>query len=400
MKQRVIVIGHGYTSRLGVIRALGRAGYEVTVIVIMLNKRNGKPDTTRPIDSYSKYVDHIHYCPPDKDRLIALLLEKCVEEGPKAILFPDSDFSAAAIDLNQKKLEEHFLFPHIDHTPGAVVVWMNKLRQKELARQVGLNVARGEVIEVADGDYRIPSGLSYPCFPKPLATLVGAKTGLGRCDTEQQLRKSIDALVRRSSTISILVEEYKHIDQEFALMGVSDGTTVHIPGILRISSLASGTHYGVAIKGEIIPIEGFEDLLESFKVFVRETSYVGIFDIDFYRSGSRFYFCEMNFRYGGSGYAYTRSGVNLPAMFVHAINGESIDTSVMVKDKAVYLNERMCLDDWYKGYITTREFKTLLRSRDISFIADEEDPEPERMFRKLILQNGFKRIIKKCLGRK
>ena len=248
--------------------------------------------------------------------------------------------------------------------------------------------------------YRIPSGLSYPCFPKPLATLVGAKTGLGRCDTEQQLRKSIDALVRRSSTISILVEEYKHIDQEFALMGVSDGTTVHIPGILRISSLASGTHYGVAIKGEIIPIEGFEDLLESFKVFVRETSYVGIFDIDFYRSGSRFYFCEMNFRYGGSGYAYTRSGVNLPAMFVHAINGESIDTSVMVKDKAVYLNERMCLDDWYKGYITTREFKTLLRSRDISFIADEEDPEPERMFRKLILQNGFKRIIKKCLGRK
>lgn len=38
MKQKVVVIGHGYTSRLGVIRALGKAGYEV-IVVDMLTTR-------------------------------------------------------------------------------------------------------------------------------------------------------------------------------------------------------------------------------------------------------------------------------------------------------------------------------------------------------------------------
>ena len=32
MKQKVIVIGRNYTSRLGMIRAVGMAGYDVTVI--------------------------------------------------------------------------------------------------------------------------------------------------------------------------------------------------------------------------------------------------------------------------------------------------------------------------------------------------------------------------------
>jgi len=396
-KQKVVVIGHGYTSRLGVIRALGRSGYDVIVVVMVVNKKRGKPDTTPPIDTFSKYVSEVYYCMPDTDQLISLLLENCVDETQKVVLFPDSDVSAAAIDLNQDKLAPHFLFPHIDHTTGGVVNWMSKSKQKRAAAKLGLNVAKGVVIDVVFGEYELPSSISYPCFPKPLKSLVGAKSGLGRCDNEQQLRRAIDLMVKRCPTIPVLVEEYKEIEGEFALLGVSDGVNVHIPGILHVLSLASGGHFGVATRGEILPNEGFESLIEGFKAFVKETHFVGLFDIDFYKSGGKYYFCEMNFRYGGSGYAYTKSGVNLPEMCVRILLGDPVDSSAFVHQKATYVNERMLFDDWYNGFISTKMFRDMQQGCDISFVNDEDDSRPQRRFKKEICRSGIRRFIKRCL---
>lgn len=398
MKQKVIVIGHGYTSRLGVIRALGRAGYDVGMIAIIVSKRRGKSDMTPPIDSYSKYITSIHYCLPDGDSLISLLLNKCIDDTQKVILIPDSDFSAAVIDLNQEKLHRHFLFPHIHNTPGAVVSWMNKYRQKEAARNAGLNVAKGSVVEVVNGEYILPDTIQYPCFPKPLLTLIGAKNGLGRCDSEQDLRRAIDVLTKRVSTISILVEEYKRIEEEYALLGISDGQNVHIPGILHITSLASGSHYGVARRGEILPVEGFEGVLDKFRSLVRESEFTGVFDIDFYKSNGRYYFCEMNFRYGGSGYAYTQSGVNLPAIFAEMIQGKPLNASAFVEKRATFINERMCLDDWYCGFLSTNVFRAFRKDCDISFIEAEDDLRPGRRFKRQVWKVGGKRLLKKCFG--
>lgn len=400
MKQKVVVIGHGYTSRLGVIRALGRTGYEVIVIVMMVNKRKGKPDSSRPIDCYSKYVSQIHYCLPESEKLIDLLLEKCVDSNQKVVIIPDSDMSAAAIDLNQDRLEKHFLFPQINHRQGEVVDWMSKIRQKETALKVGLNVVRGKVVEVIDGAYSLPSQITYPCFPKPLATLVGAKTGLGKCENEKDLHKSINLLIKRYPSISVLVEEYKKIDVEQALMGISDGHNVLIPGIIHTTSLAMGGHFGVAKRGIIEPCDDYEELLDGFKAFVRETGFVGIFDIDFFKSEGKYYFCEMNFRYGGSGYAYTAMGVNLPAMFVRMITEEApIDDKALITKSATFVNERMCLEDWYHGFISRGEYKSLLRESDISFVTDDEDTLPGRMYKKMVRVMGLKRIAKRCLGK-
>lgn len=401
MKQKVVVIGHGYTSRLGVIRALGRAGYEVIVIVMTFLKKDGKEAiVSKPIDCYSKFVSQVFYCVTDEEKLIQILLDKCIDKHQKVVVIPDSDFSAATIDLNQDRLKDHFLFPHINHEQGAIVEWMDKIRQKETADRVGLDVAKGWLIQVKDGIYTIPLDLRYPCFPKPLATLVGAKTGLGKCDSEKDLRKAIDLLIKRSSTISILVEEYKKIEAEHALLGLSDGKKVVIPGIIHTSSLACGGHFGVAKQGKIIPITGFEDLVERFKQFVLQTGFVGIFDIDFYKSEGRYYFCEMNFRYGGSGYAYTAMGVNLPAMFVRMMTEDApINEKTLITKSATFVNERMCLEDWYFGYISKGEYNSLLRESDISFVTDDEDTLPGRMYKKMVRAMGMKRFAKRCLGK-
>jgi len=400
MKQKVVVIGHGYTSRLGVIRALGRAGYEVIVVVMTGNNKDGTLNTIKPIDCYSKYVSDVYYCFSDREQLITLLLEKCADPNQKVVLFADSDFSEAAVDLNQERLRKHFYFPNIHNETGAVVAWMNKVKQKLAAKALGLDVAEGWVIEVKNGQYTIPKELRYSCFPKPLATIVGGKNGLRRCDNENELRGVIAKLTASKPNINILVEEFKKIDTEHALMGFSDGKEVIIPGIIKTTSLANGGHFGVAKQGKILPVKGYEDLVQKFRQFVLKTGFYGIFDIDFYESEERYYFCEMNFRYGGSGYAYTAMGVNLPEMMARSFWGESIDgMQKEITKEAVFVNERMLRDDWYGNYITTKEFSTMLRTADISFVNDDEDKEPQKVFYKEVNNpvKRMKRLIRRVM---
>ena len=128
--------------------------------------------------------------------------------------------------------------------------------------------------------------------------------------------------------------------------------------------------------------------------------FVGVFDVDFFKSEGIFYFCELNLRYGGSGYAITKMGVNLPAMMVKYFYGESI--KVMNKSiikEAVYVNDRMCMDDWNNGSLSLKEYKRYLRTSDIRFICDDQDPLPEieyeKMFKKRLLVNLIKKMLRK-----
>ena len=402
MKEKVVVIGHGYTSRLGVIRALGREGYEVTVIVLTGYNRSGRTlKTTKPIDCYSKYVNQIFYCPSDRDALIELLLDKCVDPTRKTVLFADSDFSEAAVDLNQDRLRDYFLFSHVNHKTGLVVAWMDKMRQKSLAKECGLNVANGWVVKVKKRKYEIPAEIRYPCFPKPLSTIVGGKGGLRRCDNEEQLREVVELLTLKNPDIDILVEEFIQIETEFALLGFSDGVNVIVPGVIKTLSLANGNHFGVAKQGRILPTGGYQDLVDQFKIFVQRIGFTGIFDIDFYSSYNKFFFCEINFRYGGSGYAYTAMGVNLPDMMARYLLGHSIkDMTKEITEEAVFVNERMCREDWNNNYISSKQFRQLISTADISFLYAEEDPEPLRMYYKDINSpiRTVKRMIKRFLA--
>ena len=399
MSQKVVVIGHGYTSRLGVIRALGRAGYEVIVIVMTNYRRDGSLNTSKPIDCYSKYVSRVIYCPSDQNRLISTLHEECADPEQKVIIFTDSDFSAAAVDLNQERLRDRFLFPNINLEPGAVVAWMDKSRQKKVAREIGLNVAQGWLISIVDGHFDLPIDIRYPCFLKPVATLYGGKVGLKRCGNEEELRKVLGFLINRRPTIKVLVEEFQEIETEYALVGFSSGDRVLIPGIIQMKSLSRGRHFGVAMQGEIMPSDGFEDLIEKFTSFVRRTGFLGVFDIDFYKSDGELFFCEMNFRYGGSGYAYTASGVNLPEIMARCLLGKTVDFDSSVKSPAVFINERMCRDDWEDGIISSKEFCKMRKTSAISFIEDSEDISPSIQFRKSLLNPimNAKRLLKRIM---
>ena len=91
MKQKVVIIGHGFTSRLSIIRSVAQVGCDVTVIVMTGQRRFRKSlKDDKPIDCYSKYVSQTYYCyGKDGEGLIQLLLNKCADKNQKVIIIPD-----------------------------------------------------------------------------------------------------------------------------------------------------------------------------------------------------------------------------------------------------------------------------------------------------------------------
>lgn len=402
MRQKVVIIGHSFSSRLSIIRSVAQIGCEVVVVVMTGLKRDMKTlNKKKPIDCYSKYVSSVHYCwRKDKEAFIRLLLEHCTDPNQKVVLIPDSDDTVVAIDNNRERLKEYFCFPHIlSHSMGDVQYWMDKTHQKSLAKELGLNVTEGRIIDIENGCYSIPEDLKYPCFSKPLATMNGGKGGMRQCRNALELAEALDFIIQyRCATVKVLVEDYKEINEEYAVLGFSDGENVCIPGVLKFIS-ESGKNKGIARQGMVMPIGDMQPLVDVFKQLVLKIGFVGVFDIDFYESDGVFYFCEINLRFGGSGYAITKMGVNLPAMMVKYMTASDVSNmDKTITGTAIYANERMCLDDWYNGYISFKEYKETLSTADIRFVPDATDPIPEKKYeqevRRLFLKWKIKKILK------
>lgn len=394
MKQKVVIIGVSYSSRLALARAIGVLGFEITVVAWGTRGKEKKP-----LDGYSKYVSHWLLCPKEEESFIRLLKEKCIDSKQKVVLVPDCDFSVTMIDSHQDELRPFFLMPHINHCQGAIAEWSDKTRQKALALKIGMNVAKSITIEIKDGKYTIPDGIHYPCFPKALASVAGGKAGMSRCNNNEDLAQSFqDIITRKKVDAKVMVEEYMEIKKEYAVLGVSDGKNVSIPGVIQFI-VGSKCQQGIALQGKIMPIAGFLDIIEKFKSFIREIGLVGLFDIDFYECGGKLYFSELNIRYGGSGYAVVKSGVNLPAMFVESICGEEkVDSwRGKIENSSVYVNERMAYNDLCKGYISYCDYKRLVRNADILFIKDSEDPAPYKFYRKNLIRVAIKDTIKRVI---
>ena len=380
MYAKVVIIGHGYTSRLGIIRSLAELNCDITVIAMVFNGAFGRfiRGEGKPIDCCSKYVNRHYYCNvTDEKGLIRLLLNKCAAPNEKVCLIPDSDFSAAVIDNNRELLKDWFVFPNIKDEAGQIEYWMNKTTQKELAKSLGLNVADGVTVEVSNKGYVLPSTIPYPCFTKALATISGGKRLMSRCNDEAQLRSVLDKISQKYNT-KVLIEEFKTIDKEYAVVGFSDGTNVIIPGVIEFIT-NSRSHFGIAREGRVLQTDGFETVLEKFKQLILEIGFCGLFDIDFYQSGDFLYFGEVNLRFGGSGYAMTAMGVNLPAMLVRFFTGEDyLWMPKFIKGSSNYINERMCLDDFVAEYLTKKEYDRIISSESIKFVFDDKDPGPQR----------------------
>jgi predicted ATP-grasp superfamily ATP-dependent carboligase len=195
-----------------------------------------------------------------------------------------------------------------------------------------------------------------------------------------------------------MVEDYKEIDTEYAVVGFSDGKQVVIPGVIEMLSMTEMKDKGVAIQGRISPPGVLQPLLDQFTSLVKEIGLTGLFDIDFYLSDGKYYFDELNLRVGGSATAVMKTGVNLPAMLVKSTFGAPVtDMPKQVSNTATFANERTCTDSWEEGGLTTKEYLRILRTSDIRFLDDDADPMPAKVFRRRQMVMRAKHLIKRIM---
>lgn len=392
MKQKVIVIGRNYSSRLGMIRAVGMAGYDVIVI-----KTNGLPDS-KDIDAYSKYVKEYHYAKePNRDELISVLLTLKSDKN-KTIIIPVDDYAASTIDDNIDLLKDSFLFPNINMEQGAINRLMDKNLQKELARQAGLNVAKGWVLNIMNHTYTLPSDIIYPVFPKPQISFKGNKRCMRKCNDETELRKVLNDVASQRDC-PMLLEQYIEIDKEYALLGVSNGDDVIIPAKIHMLESGKGPHHGVTLQGQIFPINTDEDYLDYLKHFIQSLHFSGLFDIDLYESDGVMYFNELNLRFGASGYAVTATGINLPQFFLESLKGGCRNLNNMRVKECLFVNEKVACDDYNNGYISISDYKEKISQSNICFIKSIEDngPYEEFLSRNFSYKRRVKRVIKQLI---
>ena len=56
--------------------------------------------------------------------------------------------------------------------------------------------------------------------------------------------------------------------------------------------------------------------------------------------------------------------------------------------------ERMCLDDWMSGYITLNEYQQYMKTADIHFVKDNDDPQPQKAYKKEFFIQRLKMFVK------
>ena len=389
MKQRVVVIGRNYTSRLGMIRAVGMAGYDVTVI-----RTHGLP-STKEIDGYSKYVkEYLFAKEPNRDELISLLLT-LKSSYEKTIIIPVDDYAASTIDEHVDLLKSDFLFPSIKLEQGAVNRLMDKNLQKQLARQTGLSVSEGWVVDIKNHSYTLPSDIVYPVFPKPQISFRGNKRCMRKCSNELALRSVLNEVACQRDC-PMLLERYIEIDKEYALLGVSNGEDVVIPAMIQMLESGKGPHHGVTLRGRILPSHTQEGFINQLKQFVQKLHFKGLFDIDVYESGGVFYFNELNLRFGASGYAITASGINLPKFFLDSLKGVRWNLADLSVKETYFVNEKVAYDDYFNGYLSLADYKKRVSQSDIKFIESAEDNGPFKEFklRSFSIKGRLKRYIR------
>ena len=387
MKQKVVIIGKGYNNRLALLRSLGEYGYEISIIALERKKK--------PIDSYSKYVTNCYLCPNQTEEdLMSVLMTNCVDEKQKVILIPTEDFSVYVLDKNSDKLDKYFMFPNINGKQGAVVSWMDKEKQKNLAKTIGLNVAQSNSIRISNRKYDLPSAIKYPCFIKAQSFVLNSKDLMHQCGNEKELKNNLHSICKTHKDIVLMIEEYKQIEKEFAVVGFSNNKEVIIPGVIEILSIS----LGIANTGRIVPIGDYKEIIDKIKLFIQEIGFVGIFDVDFYLSDGKYFFGEINFRYGGSGFAFCKRGINYPLMLVKTLLGDTLDDLKKdINSSYTFANDQRCLVDWYCGNITATEFWQIINDSDIVNILDDNDPVPYRLFKKSIEKLKIRRVVRKIV---
>ena len=331
-----IVLGPKCVNATGLIRSLGEAGFYVVFA-----------STYSKIES--KFTNGYLRLPNDYEAQIEVLLDYIRELPSKPAIFTVDDHYNELLDEQYALFEQYAFIPH---AKGNLKRLCDKAVMSEIAKNSGLSVPPFAKISLLDFHTDIP----FPVILKPYAGYAGSKGDICLCYTEKELSSCIQIL-REKGYDEILLQHLLNEEEQFeiGIMGIAlPNGEVEIPcTIQKIRSYPEGrgsTSYAQIKKGLL----GVDE--EALKTFVRNTGYIGIFDIEMIVCGDVAWFIEINYRNGQYGYATTKAGYNLPANWFRGILGEPIQKDAQIEE-IFYINEREDKLHVKEGKLTKREWR-------------------------------------------
>lgn len=397
-KQKVIITGKNYSIILAIARSLKNYDYEIIVFNTTPKKNKFKIKTLikliingRGIDAASKYIDKYVYIGDNKNTIINTLISDYNNEDIKPIIIPVDDYSTSIFDSDYERLSKYFILPNIKNKENAINELLDKNNQKKLAIKNNLNVSKGTVLTKENGKYSIPNNLNYPVFTKPEISIKGNKTFMKKCDNKEELKNLLNSIPNEFDC-PIIVEEYIYIEKEYAIIGFSYNGKIYIPGIVQMIESGKDNQLGVTLLGQTNSLKNYKNLISNIEKLIKEVGFNGLFDVDIFESNNKYYFSELNFRFGASGYAMTKVGFNIPQIYVNYIlnNEMKIDSKVPTK---TFVNEKVLLEDFSNGFINYKNYCQLLEKADFGFINDNDDVKPYHRFEKLMFIQRIKKLF-------
>ena len=396
-KPRVMVAGRNYCSNLTMARSLGEAGYEVEILRIFQvrpRRRNPMKRMLKP-DAYSKYIKGYYVCVSRRrSRRIVNRLKVLADPDHRMLLIPADDLVAYIADDYLDELSEYYIIQNINNEPGELNRLMAKGRQKELAAAAGLNVLNSCVIRTRGGEFTIPESVTYPCFIKPNISKSSSKKRMRKCDSEVELRGYLTEFSEKKD-IEMLVEDYVEIAKEYSLLGVSTRQGTIGPGFFVAEEGGKDEHRGVAVTGRILPCSDFQPLVDDLIKFVNSLGYEGLYDVDLIESvNGKMYFVEINMRFGASGYAVTKCGVNLPGMYAdYMLTGKPLDMGCKVTPGKTFVSEKVLIEEYTMGRLSWSDLKRAMKESDVHFVKNDDDRKAYRHFRKFYPLAALMRFV-------
>ncbi|MBQ0037593.1 MAG: hypothetical protein KBS74_02875 [Clostridiales bacterium] len=379
--KRVLVLSRNYNNLLGMARSLAGGDYDIELVrLIQLNYKVMKVLAKSYPERACRHIAAYHVCLTDwkADNLIDFLMELYDPER-ETLLIPCDDLALPWLDEHYDDLKNYYLFSSVDGVQGKLAELMNKQTQKHLVLDFGLPAADSHDITIRDGKYEIPAGIGYPCFLKPAVLVMGSKDHLKRCDNQEALAKAVGAMAAKFKDLDLLVEDYIDIKKEYAILGMSaDGKVLLPDGCLQFVQGGHGSRKGIMAVGEVVSDPEILAFMGQLKSFVETLHYTGMFDVDALASDDGIRFCEINLRFGGSGYAITKSGVNFPRMYAdYMLWGKPLPEECKLDGIGKrFVSEKILLEDVTEKYISREKAQHLIENADIHFLMDKADPEP------------------------
>ena len=334
---RAVVISEDHYNALGVLRSLGEAGFDTTLVLLT---------TGATYTDLCRYVTTCIKIEKSEENIITQIIEEA-KKRYYCILFPLCDYAALAIDQHYSCLPQNVLVPHMN---GHMNEYLDKNRMKRVAESCGIHVPYGIIIDTGSaidvGRWNI-----YPAIIKPLLSVEGVKSDIATVTNLNELDKAILTFRNKGYKRALLEEfitgEDSHMVEVLGYRNTKGATTVS--GIVK-KIREYPINNGSTAYAEIVDVHNDVDT-DLIDLMLNKLGYVGLFDIEYKYANGVSYFIECNFRNGAPSYAFTKIGENIPANWIAS---NDICGEVQLKNKKenmYFMCEQNDLMNMLKGYV-------------------------------------------------